>query len=91
MSKKKNKPSTLRSTCCGAEITSITSPDEIDKIGCTCYCVCTKCGEPCDIYSKPRAVWNINPKTRIVPNKKKKDWNKLSKQEVKKYLQEEDF
>ena len=71
---KKNK-STLKSACCKAELKySSPAPDFIGEkeptIG-TCYCICSKCGEPCNIISDERKTWKINPKTRVVPNKKK--------------------
>lgn len=85
------KKSNLKSTCCNAEIKVHTSSDEIDKEGCTNYYVCTKCHQPCNFYLKERKVWIRNPKTQIISNKKKKDWNKLSKQEIEDYRKHEDF
>lgn len=90
----KTKKTKLLSTCCGASITySEIAPDFIGdkkpKIG-TAYCICTKCKEPCNIYTKERRVWKINPETRIIPNKKKR-LTKLSPRELKRIKQEEDF
>ena len=90
MGKKKSK-SIYKSRCCNAKVKSVTSPDEIDKLGCTMVCVCTECNKPCDIYIPERKTWAINPKTRIVPNKKKKNNKLFTDKELKKFHQEEDF
>jgi hypothetical protein len=86
--------SKLLSTCCGAPTTfSEIVPDFIGdkqpKIG-TAYCICTKCKQPCNVYSKERRTWAINPKTRVIPNKKKRI-TKLSPRDLKRIKQEEDF
>ena len=73
------------SNCCGAPAKVYTSPDDIDKLGCTMYYVCTECGEPCNIIFKQRKTWKINPKTRITPNKK------LAIPKIKERLIEEDL
>jgi len=80
-----------KSKCCGAKVRVHTSPDEIDKIGCTMYHICTDCGKPCDIIIKERHTWKINPKTRIVPNKKEKNKKLFTDKELKDFRMEEDF
>ena len=93
MSKKKK--SNLRSTCCKAEIKySEAVPDFIgdDKNSVrTCYCICSKCGEPCNIYSVERKTWEINPKTRVVPSKKKKNDRMFTQKEISHFWKDEDF
>jgi hypothetical protein len=93
----KNKKNKFKSLCCKADIKFTNpSPDFAgDKsksmtIG-TCYCVCSECGQPCNIYVPIRKKWNINPSERIVPNKKKNDWDKLSKKEIENFRKGEDF
>lgn len=76
-SKKKTK---LKSTCCDA-------PVKINDAG----LFCTKCHNPCDYTVKVRKTWEINPKTRIAPNKKQKNLDKLSKEEIERYRKSEDF
>ena len=94
MAKKK---SNLKSVCCNAEIKySEIAPDFVRDnpqtmtVG-TVSCLCTKCGEPCNIYLKKRKTWKINPKTRIIPNKKKKSSTKLTTKELKEIKENEDF
>ena len=84
----KKKMSNLKSTCCKAEIKlSDLSPDFIGdnpktmRIG-TCYSVCTKCHQPCDIYSNERKFWTRNSKTQIIPDKRKKIRTKEIKKEI---------
>jgi len=72
MSKKK---SSLRSTCCNAEIRfSDPAPDFFgDKhpiIG-TCSCICSECGAPCNVMSMPRRLWSRSPVTQILKDKRK--------------------
>jgi len=83
------------SACCRAKIRfSDPSPDFIgDKhpiIG-TCYCICTKCNEPCNFYVPVRKTWARNPKTQVIPNKKKKVSTKLTPAELKELHKNEDF
>jgi hypothetical protein len=79
--------SNLKSNCCNAGIKTAMSPDFFGDIpdqmhvG-TCHYECTKCGKTCDVHTNTRKIWAINPKTRIVPNKKKNQKEKLSKQEI---------
>lgn len=80
MSKKK-KP--LKSKCCNADV-NVKGMEDFDQV-CTMYSECTKCHLPCDIIIKERRTWKINPKTRVVPNKKKD--NKQSS----KFWKEEDY
>lgn len=88
MEKKKSK---YISKCCGAKTKVCTSPDEIDEIGCTMYTICIKCNQPCDIVIKERRTWEINPKTRIVPNKKEKNKKLFTDKELKNFRLGEDF
>lgn len=89
---KKNKLSTPKSKCCYAEI-------KIGGLGdfhgedrpCTIYYMCTKCGKACDVIIMPRRTWKRNPKTQIVPNKKKKKSTKLTPKELKEIHRNEDF
>jgi len=67
----------IKSKCCGAKVRySDFSPDfigdkpETQRIG-TCYYICTKCNQACDIIIPIRKTFKINPKTRVQPNKKK--------------------
>ena len=83
---KNKKKSTLRSNCCNAEVKySDPAPDFLGdkhpKIG-TCYCICSKCSEPCNVHSNQRKIWVRNPKTRIVPNKKKDQQRKIADEEL---------
>lgn len=87
------------SDCCRAEIKySDFSPDFIGnnpktmKVG-TVSAICSKCNQPCNFYIPIRKVWNRNPKTQIIPNKKKKKnkSTKLTPKEIKEFLKNEDF
>jgi hypothetical protein len=87
---RKEKMNKLKSTCCKAEVKfSNSSPDffgdksETMTIG-TCYCICSKCGEPCNIMSVERKLWKRNPKTQIKKDKR----NKIHKKEIDKEIQE---
>jgi len=64
MGKSKNRPS-ARSMCCSAKVKIVGNV--------TMYHVCTKCHEVCDIFYVERKTWEINPRTRVVPNKKHKE------------------
>jgi len=35
------------------------------------------------LYNKIRKIWTINPKERIIPNKKKDQSKKIAEQEIK--------
>jgi len=72
-----------RSLCCGAKV--------IVQGGITLYNVCTKCHQACDTYGKPRRTWERNPQTQITPNKKKISKTRLTKKEIDKIRQNEDF
>lgn len=90
----KNKKGKLLSICCNAptkysEILPDFIGDNKPKTG-NSYCICSKCGEACSVYLKQRKTWDINPQTKIIPNKKRR-LTKLSPQELKKIKQEEDF
>jgi hypothetical protein len=80
-----------KSKCCGAKVKVHTEPDDIDKIGCTMYYVCTKCNQPCDVISKERQTWAINPKTQIVPDKREKKKKLFTDKELRDLRLEEDF
>jgi len=88
MSKKKL---SVKSKCCNAPVRIGGGENCRDKKAqITMYHVCTKCNQPCDTIVKERKTWEINPKTRVVPNKKKSD-RLFSDKEIKKFLKEEDF
>jgi hypothetical protein len=81
--------SKLKSVCCKADITySDPAPDFIgDKnltIG-TCSCICSKCGEPCNLMINERRTWTRNPKTQILKDKRKKIKDKITKKEINDY------
>ena len=83
----KLKKSSLRSTCCKAEVKySEPAPDFFGDrnptIG-TCYCICSKCGEPCNIMSVTRRTWTRNPATQIQKDSRKKIKDKIVKKEIK--------
>jgi len=79
------KKKSFKSKCCNADV-RVEGMDDFDK-QCTMYHVCTKCNNPCDVIIKTRRIWAINPKTRIVPNKKRLFTDK----ELRKLRSEEDF
>ena len=64
MGKAKNHPS-LRSICCNAKVQVVGNID--------IYHLCTRCHQKCDVFHVERKIWEINPRTRIVPNKKHKE------------------
>ena len=81
--------SNLKSVCCGAEIKfSEFAPDFIGDnpqtmtIG-TVSCLCTECGEPCNIYIKNRRTWKINPVTKIKGDERGKIKERQAKREIK--------
>ena len=54
-----------RSKCCNAKV---------KVVGRTAlHYECLKCEEPCDVNFILRKVWTRNPKTQIIPNKKKEN------------------
>ena len=77
----------LKSKCCKAKVKSNMSSDFIgdnpntQKIG-TCYYICTACEEPCNVISIKRKMWNRNPQTQIIPDKRKKIKNNIIKKEM---------
>jgi hypothetical protein len=83
---KKNKD-TFKSNCCNAVVKYKRNDkkETTDVFSITC----TKCDNPCNVHVDERRTWAINPKTRIVPNKKKD--RKLSNKELNKFREEEDF
>jgi len=77
-----------KSKCCKAKVKIVMAKDffgDVPKqlIG-TCYYICCKCNNPCDIFFPVRKKFKINPKTRVQPNKKRK---KLTKQNTKKLIE----
>jgi len=85
--KKKNR---LLSICCNAPIKySDFAPDFIGDnpktmtMG-TCYVICTKCNQPCNIYISIRRTWTRNPKTQIQGD----DREQIRKKEIKKEIKE---
>lgn len=90
MAKTKNKIIIL-SKCCGAKTVVRSSPDEIDKIGCTMFYVCLACGNPCDIYGKERKSWKINPATKVIKDKREKEKNKLTEKEIQEIRLSQEF
>lgn len=83
MSKKNNY--SYKSNCCNADVRQ----QRTDKgdTSCVYYTVCTHCKKPCGVHINERQTWAINPKTRIVPNKKRLFTDK----ELRKLRSEEDF
>jgi len=92
MGKKKRNKSQLRSNCCNAETTIGGIEDfEGDKSACTQYHACIKCKNPCDVHVLERKMWNRNPKTQIIPNKKEKNKRLFTDKELKNFRMNEDF
>jgi hypothetical protein len=89
MTKIKKIVNNLKSICCNANV-RIEGMDDFDKQG-TMYHVCTTCNQPCDVIFKIRKGWEINPVTRIIPNKKKIKSTKLTAKEIKEIKKQEDF
>lgn len=79
----------LKSNCCNATAKADAYiADDTNQVVETMYFRCTECGEACDVHSNERKVWKINPETRIIPNKRRKE---LTDREVRDYLLNEDF
>lgn len=53
-----------RSICCNAKV-KVHGKD-------TLYYECRKCHQQCAVFFVERKAWEINPRTRVVPSKKKK-------------------
>ena len=86
MEKKKTK---IKSECCKAEVRySDFAPDFIGddpktmQIG-TCYCICSKCNKPCNIYVPIRRTWKINPATKVKGDERAKIKERQTKKEIK--------
>ena len=90
MAKKRNS-SSERSKCCGARVKVHISSDDIDKIGCTMYYICTKCKEACDIYVATRRLWAMDSHTKVLEDNRSKQRNELTKKEVRRILLNEDL
>ena len=91
MGKKKSK-SNLKSNCCNADIKVGGSPDFIGGTEiCTCYYICTKCEDACDVHLNQRRTWNINPVTKIKGDERGKKKKLFTDKEVKEFLRGEDF
>jgi len=77
----------LKSKCCKSKVKTNMSPDFINdnpktqKIG-TCYYICMKCGEACNVFSVERKKWKINPNEQVIPDKRKKIKNNIIKKEM---------
>lgn len=65
----------IKSKCCKARV--------VVRGKTTMYYICLKCGEPCDTFLVERKTWQINPRTRVVPNKRKK-LNKYTRADARK-------
>lgn len=84
------KISVPRSNCCNAAVTVGGLNDfPGENSSCTMFHICTECHCPCDIHMNNRKRWEINPKTRIISNKKKD--RLFSDKEIRKMMREEDF
>jgi len=86
MAKTKNK---IKSSCCHASVRySDPAPDFIGdnsktmQVG-TCYCICSKCNQPCNMYIPIRRTWIKNPKTQIQKDKREKTKRKETNKEIK--------
>lgn len=90
--KKKNNSCKFKSSCCNAKviICGIGDFDDKDTI-CTMHYECKECHMDCDVHIDERRFWTRNPKTQIIPNKKKKTSTKLTPKELKEIHQQEDF
>lgn len=89
MSKKtQHNKSQFKSKCCHETVKVLCSPD---KIGYTMCYICSGCQEACDVFIPERRTWEINPKTRVVPNKKNKNDKMFTDKELKKFSEEEDY
>lgn len=87
----KKKKSQLKSNCCNSPIRTEGGEDFGKHFEGTFYRVCDKCKQPCDVHLDERKVWIINPSTRIVPNKKKKNEKLFTDKELRNFRIEEDF
>jgi hypothetical protein len=81
--KKINNLVSERSNCCNYRV--------VIRGKVTIHYVCLACGEACDIHFIERKLWARNPKTQIIPNKKKKSSTKLNPKELKEIHKSEDF
>lgn len=94
--KRKNNQTKEKSLCCNAKVKVVISPDfygdnpKTQQIG-TCHYECIKCKKVCDVYLKERKIWIRNPKTQIIPNKKKLKFTKLTPKEIQEIRMNEDF
>ena len=64
--------STIKSDCCRAKVKVVGRT--------TLHYECCKCGNPCGYIAITRKSWAINPKERVVPNKKKKSRAQLNRE-----------
>ncbi|MFH0806045.1 MAG: hypothetical protein V1901_04170 [Patescibacteria group bacterium] len=65
-----------KSNCCNAEVKISTPIDDFfgkkkQLLG-TFYYICKKCNLACDIRIKERKIWNRNPGTQILKDKRQK-------------------
>jgi L-lactate utilization protein LutB len=49
----------------------------------TCYCICSKCNQPCNIFIPIRKTWKINPSTKVKRDKREKQRTKEVDKEIK--------
>jgi len=84
------KKSKIKSECCKVPIRySDFAPDFIGddpktmRVG-TCYAICNKCNQPCNIYIPIRKTWKINPATKVKGDKREK----IKDKEINKEIQE---
>jgi hypothetical protein len=87
----RKKKSQLKSNCCNSIVRTEGGGDFGKQFEGTFYYVCNKCRRACDVHLDDRKTWEINPKTRIVPNKKKKNEKLFTDKELKKFREEEDY
>lgn len=69
-----SKETTQRSNCCNYRVKVVGRA--------TLHYECCKCHQDCDIHYVQRKTWVINPKTRIVPDKREEENNKRIKKEI---------
>jgi hypothetical protein len=93
MEKKNN----LKSDCCKTKIKfSDPSPDFIGDnpktmtIG-TCYFICSKCNQPCNIYVPIRKIWTRNPVEQIQNDNREKKKKLFTDKELRGFRMNEDF
>ena len=71
------KPKKHKSNCCKADIVWRTGVSKIT------YAECSECGKPCGFHISVRREWEINPSTKIIPDKREKIIEKQTQKEIK--------